>query len=163
VNEKAHHYMSQYLTDHWAAAGGGIALARRLRDENCTTPWAEALARLAEQIAADDATLQAVRRAVCARGGAVRRVLAVATERVSRLKLNGKVLGYSPLSRVIEAEALISGIYAKRQLWLALSLAPPAQFEEGQFTSLTSRADAQLELMHDFHQWAVKGAMVDAH
>ena len=36
--------------------------------------------------------------------------LARAAERASRLKLNGRVLGYSPLSRVIELETLGAGI-----------------------------------------------------
>ena len=41
-------------------------------------------------------------------------------EKLGRLKLNGRLLGYSPLSRVVELEALVLGVRGKLSLWLAL-------------------------------------------
>jgi len=44
-------------------------------------------------------------------------------ERAGRLKLNGKVLGHSPLSDVVELEMLVVGVRAKEALWTALQKA----------------------------------------
>ena len=42
-------------------------------------------------------------------------------EKLGRLKLNGQLLGYSPLSRLIELEGLMLGIAGKLAMWIALS------------------------------------------
>ena len=41
-------------------------------------------------------------------------------EKLGRLKPNGQILGYSPLSRLVELETLALGITGKRSLWEAL-------------------------------------------
>ncbi|MGH2883806.1 MAG: hypothetical protein ACRDPA_14110 [Solirubrobacteraceae bacterium] len=41
-------------------------------------------------------------------------------EKLGRLKFNGQVLGYSPLSRIVELEALSLGVHGKRALWRTL-------------------------------------------
>lgn len=41
-------------------------------------------------------------------------------ERLGRVKLNGRLLQRSPLSRVIELEVLVVGIRGKEALWSAL-------------------------------------------
>ena len=41
-------------------------------------------------------------------------------EVASRLKRNGRMFGYSPLSRLIELETLAAGIESKRNLWRSL-------------------------------------------
>jgi hypothetical protein len=46
--------------------------------------------------------------------------LAWIAERTGRLKLNGRLLSYSPLSRVEELEALRLGVEGKLALWRAL-------------------------------------------
>jgi hypothetical protein len=50
----------------------------------------------------------------------VRLAVAAATEAAGRLKPNGRLVGYSPLSRVIELEALTIGITGKLELWQSL-------------------------------------------
>jgi hypothetical protein len=56
--------------------------------------------------------------------------------------LNGEVTRYSPLSRLLELEALAAGIEGKRALWLALATAtgPVDGFD---FHALAERAAAQ--------------------
>jgi hypothetical protein len=44
-----------------------------------------------------------------------------AAEKVGRLKFNGQIKGYSPLSRLVELEGLATGIESKQSLWLALA------------------------------------------
>jgi len=43
-----------------------------------------------------------------------------AAEKLGRLKLNGRLRGYSPLSRLLELEMLHIGITGKLELWQAL-------------------------------------------
>ena len=42
-------------------------------------------------------------------------------ERVGRLKPNGQLTGYSPLSRLIEIEGLLALVRGARSMWLALA------------------------------------------
>ena len=51
-------------------------------------------------------------------------VAAWVVEKVGRLKLNGQVRGYSPLSRVLELESLAVGIAGKEALWKPPTLRP---------------------------------------
>ena len=51
-------------------------------------------------------------------------VVAWAAEKVGRLKRNGQLRGYSPLSRVLELEALSVGIAGKLALWETLERVP---------------------------------------
>ena len=50
----------------------------------------------------------------------LRLAVAAVTEAAGRLKPNGRMVGYSPLSRVIELEALTIGITGKLELWQSL-------------------------------------------
>ncbi|MEJ7570043.1 MAG: hypothetical protein WKF41_17480 [Gaiellaceae bacterium] len=45
-------------------------------------------------------------------------------EKLGRLKLNGQVRGYSPLSRLLELETLSVGISGKLALWRSLEQLP---------------------------------------
>ncbi|MGH3016656.1 MAG: hypothetical protein ACRDNN_17050, partial [Gaiellaceae bacterium] len=43
-------------------------------------------------------------------------------EKAGRLKMNGQLRGYSPLSRVVELEGLALGVTGKLAVWKALRL-----------------------------------------
>ena len=151
-----------YLQDHHAASAAGLNLARRLARENASTPFANELTQLADEIADDREKLGAVLRALGVEPSRVKIGLARAAERASRLKLNGRVLSYSPLSRVIELETLGAGILAKRGLWNALSQAidgPPASVD---FDELIDRADAQLAVVERLRKQAAALAFSSA-
>ena len=100
-----------YLRDHHAASAGGVALARRALGP--THP-------LTEQIARDRRALEEVMRQLDVPSSAVKVGLVRIAERLGRLKLNGRLFERSPLSRVIELEALLVGIRGKEALWTAL-------------------------------------------
>lgn len=147
-----------YLRDHWALAGAGVALARRAHRNNRDTPWGHQLERVARDIADDEDQLDAIRHALGAAGGRPRRTAALVGERLARLKLNGRLVRYSPLSRVYEAEGLASGITAKRQLWLSLTEAVGPTCAGAELAILVERADDQLATVAGFHRWAVTEA-----
>jgi len=87
-------------------------------------------------------------------GGQVKRALARIAERVSALKLNGRLLRRSPLSPLVECEALTAAIGAKHRLWAALGqmahaydLAVPGE----DFDDLAAPSRQQLVALDRFH------------
>lgn len=145
-----------YLDDHWAGAGAGSALAERLADENAGTVWGVDLARVADQIRSDEEVLSQIRAHFRSNGGAIKRAGALIGERLSRIKPNGRFLRYSPLSRVLELEALISGVTAKQRLWVALQQTDQGSLSLGDFDLLGLEIGAreQLVLLCSIHEAA---------
>lgn len=162
MNDDTFELLATYLDDHRAGAAAGRALSRRMAHENSDTGWAAKLAGLAEDIEADDRTLGELRRALGVRGGLVKRGLARVAAAAGRLKLNRRLVGYSPLSRVLEAEAMMAGVTAKKCLWVAMQSRgaigdQTAQFD---FESLANRASEQIEFLTEFHEAAARAAFV---
>jgi hypothetical protein len=63
-------------------------------------------------------------------------------ERVGRLKLNGTLFKRSPLSSVVELEALVVGVRGKEALWTALQRAD-VNLEDVDLDALAESARAQ--------------------
>lgn len=149
-----------YLDDHWAGAAAGQSLAKRLHRQNRDTEWRDELAQLAQQIADDNRILASMRTDFGFEGGSTKRLVALLAERVSRLKPNGHLTVYSPLSRLIECEAMEAGVWAKKRLWIALQEGcdDRPELQHHDLRALVSRADAQLELLGAFHAYAASRA-----
>lgn len=156
--------LATYLDDHRAGAAAGRSLSRRMARENSDTGWAERLTGLAEDIEVDDRTLGELRRVLGVRGGMAKRVLARIAAGAGRLKLNRRILGYSPLSRVLEAEAMMAGVIAKKCLWAAMRSRGDLDDQTAQFdfASLETRAQDQIDLLAEFHEAAAKAAFTEA-
>ena len=138
-----------YLNDHLAGATVGRELAKRAAGSNRGTAHAAFLERLADEVDADRETLLAIMGALGVRVDRVKVAGAWGAEKLGRLKLNGRVLGYSPLSRVVELEGLTLGVHGKLSLWRTLDeLASPglAAFD---LQALMRRAEAQLEELEE--------------
>jgi hypothetical protein len=110
-----------YLNDHLAGAMGGIELARRCLSNNRGTPLEADLEKLVREIEEDRVVLEGLMERLGVPRSPVKAPVAWALEKVGRLKLNGRLLEYSPLSRVIELELLSSGVETKRSMWTALN------------------------------------------
>jgi hypothetical protein len=113
-----------YLADHLAAATAGVALARRTARSNAGTEFADVLRRLAGEIEDDRRTLERIVVQLGFRESKPKEAVAWVGEKVGRLKLNGQIRGYSPLSRVLELEALSVGVAGKLALWESLLTTP---------------------------------------
>jgi hypothetical protein len=114
-----------YLNDHLAGATGGIELCRRARRENAGTDLGAFLGGLLEEIVEDRRALEEITVRLGADRSPLKPAAAWALEKAGRLKLNGQLRGYSPLSRLVELEALQAGVSAKRSLWQTLRAAFP--------------------------------------
>lgn len=148
-----------YLNDHLAGATLGVELARRLRSSNRgDAEFGEPLARICAEIEADRATLTSLMDRLDVSRNPVKPALALAAERLGRLKLNGRLRGYSPLSRVLELEVLATGIGGKLQLWNALEERFGESLDGFDFHALAARADDQGQRVEDLHLAATKRA-----
>jgi hypothetical protein len=132
-----------YLSDHLAGATGGVELARRARSSNRGTSLGETLATLAAEIEADRATLEQIMERLEVKRSPSKTAAAWAAEKLGRLKLNGRLTGYSPLSRLLELEMLQIGITGKLELWQALEQTQSAKLSHFDLTSLIERAKSQ--------------------
>jgi hypothetical protein len=117
-------FLEIYLADHLAAAAAGLALVRRAARSNTGTRTGDTLRRLAVEIDEDRHTLRRLVVDLGFAGSRSKEVVACAAEKVGRLKRNGQLRGYSPLSRVLELEALSVGIAGKLALWETLERVP---------------------------------------
>ena len=109
-----------YLNDHLAGAAAGLELAKRCRSSNTGTPLATFLDGLIAEIESDKDELEDLMSQLGAPTDKLKQVAAWAGEKAGRLKLNGQITGYSPLSRLIELEGLCLGVEGKASLWRSL-------------------------------------------
>ena len=112
-----------YVEDHLALSLGGIRLARRALRENEGKPLGVLLASIIPELEEDRETLARTLRALGGTPSRVKETAVAAGELLGRLKPNGRLLGYSPLSRVWELEALVAGSDSRRGAFTALARA----------------------------------------
>jgi hypothetical protein len=132
-----------YLNDHLAGSTVGLELARRARGANEGGELGAFLTKLELEIADDRDVLKQVMAAVGAGEDRLKVMAAWAGEKLGRLKLNGRLIGYSPLSRLVELEALSLGIEGKASLWRMLGELDDPRLEDFDFAALTARAERQ--------------------
>jgi hypothetical protein len=108
------------LDDQLAAGVLWREVARRAQGENEGTELGEALAGVAAAISEDVLLFERMMKGLGMRPSRVKPRLAVAAERIGRMKLNGRLRGYSPLSRFAELDFLAMGIEGKKILWANL-------------------------------------------
>jgi hypothetical protein len=137
-------YLATYLNDHYAGATGGLALARRAASENEDSELGAFLSELADEIEADRATLAEIMGALGVGTDRTKVIAARVFERVGRLKPNAQLLGYSPLSPLVELEVLGLGIRGKLALWRALGeIADTPPLDAQRLAELAARAERQ--------------------
>jgi hypothetical protein len=138
-----------YLNDHLAGSTGGVELARRALGSNRGTPFEAPLERLATELEEDRAALADVMTRLGVARDPLKVVAAWTAEKLGRAKLNGRITGYSPYSRVLELEVLGLGVEGKRALWRALQrvAGDDARLTGIDLPALARRADAQRRLI----------------
>ena len=134
-----------YLNDHLAGATVALELARRSAARNKGNEVGRFLDALQAEVAEDRETLRSIMGTLGIAESQAKRAAGWLAEKVGRLKLNGRLVGYSPLSRVEELEALCLGVEGKLSLWRTLKLTREA---EGRLAGvdlerLVQRAEAQ--------------------
>ena len=87
--------------------------------------------------------------------------LAWVAEKGMRLKPNGRLVGYSPLSRVLELEGLTMGITGKLELWRSLQAIADGdgRLPEAEIETLIHRAESQRYRVEDLRIKAAREAL----
>jgi hypothetical protein len=136
-------YLEIYLNDHLGGSTSGIELAKRIHKRSEGTELGALMARLVEEIAQDRDTLREFMDLIDADPDKLKVAGGWITEKLGRLKLNGKLIGSSPLSGVLELEALSLGVEGKRSLWVALLETEAQRFGAERLRELIARAERQ--------------------
>jgi hypothetical protein len=135
-------FLDIYLRDHLAGATAGRELARRAHANNRGTELEPALARLAREIDEDRAALLRLMSELGVAPSQAKNAVGWALEKAGRLKLNGRLVRRSPLSRLVELDGLTMGVTGKEALWAALERAGVAA-RGVDLAELRRRAEAQ--------------------
>lgn len=148
-------YLPIYLNDHLAGSVVGVELAKRAASSNEGSEIGESLARLAGEIEEDRDSLKSIMDHLGVTANRIKMPVAWAAEKVGRLKPNGQLMGYSPLSRLVELEGLALGVAGKLGLWRALLATRP---DLGAFSleRLIERAEAQRDELERLRMEAAK-------
>ena len=111
-----------YLNDHLALLIGSERLAGRCRSSNSGQALAGYLGELSGEIRTDVNTVRRILTSIDAKESKMKVLAAGIGEKLGRLKLNGRLTGYSPLSRVVELQHLGLLRKAAESLWASLKL-----------------------------------------
>lgn len=157
---RADRLLAIYLNDHLAGATIGVELARRLGSSNGDDPeLGKPLATICAEIEADRATLRQLMEQLGIHRGFVKPAAAWTAEKLGRFKLNGRLRGYSPLSRLVELELLYIGVTGKMQMWKALEHTLGEKVRELDFGALAERAAQQRNRVEKLHLIAAARAL----
>jgi hypothetical protein len=138
-----------YLNDHLAGSTTGLELFRRVAAAHRGTPAGAVMERLTREIEEDREELLRIMRTL---GVPVRQYKVAAgwaMEKVGRLKLNGRLLSRSPLSSVVEFEALYLGVLGKGAGWRLLRVIEDPRLDAAQLDRLVDRAAAQADALEE--------------
>ena len=136
-------YLHIYLNDHLAGSTGGLELAERIQENNEDNPLGEVMTVIAKEIEEDRDELQRLMDELDVTRNPIKAAGAYLLERLSQLKANGQLTGYSPLSRVLELEMLHMGVTGKLELWSALREVFGPRLGDFDFERLIERAESQ--------------------
>ncbi|RZE96751.1 hypothetical protein C0R04_09990 [Streptomyces albidoflavus] len=109
-----------YLNDHLAGAAGGVELLRRAAQAGRDQAASRQLHDLTDEVADDRASLMEIMRELDIPVRRSRIVLGRLGEKAGRLKTNGHLLSRSPLSDLLELEAMRLGVEGKACCWRTL-------------------------------------------
>ncbi len=157
-------YLPIYLNDHYAGSTLGVELAKRTAKNNeGNAEFGPPLSRLASEIDEDRESLKRIMDRLDVSEDRIKASVFWLGEKVGRLKPNGELLQFSPLSRVVELEGLITGVSGKLSLWRTLmELAEREErLDEGELEVLAGRAEDQLLRLHALRGAAGLIAFVD--
>ena len=145
-------FLRIYMNDQLAAGIVWREVARRSERSNAGTQLGEALTEVANAIAEDVTTFEQIMERAGLSRDPVKSRLAVVAERLGRLKPNGSLTSYSPLSRFVELDFLAMGIEGKKLLWANLRgrAALSSRLPDVDFDALIERAQWQRDRIEPF-------------
>ena len=154
LDADAHDRFVIHVNDHRGLAAAESDLARRSHESNSAnggdTDLIALLADIIDQNEDDRHRLDELLSASGGRANPVKPLVARAGEWFGRFKPNGQLRGYSPLSRVIEIEALMASAAIRRGMWIGVeatshhAIAADARWRAEQAADHQRRLEQQL-------------------
>jgi hypothetical protein len=146
-----------YLRHHAAASKGGLGLFQRAARQQTSPEARRELPQLAAEVAEDRTVLLGFLDILGLPRPRFGERLVSWGEKLGRLKPNGTVIRRSPLSDIVELEAMNVGVQAKSLGWLTLRRMAETdhRLDVAQLDDLVRRATDQQERIEDLRRQAV--------
>ncbi|MDR6981128.1 transaldolase [Streptomyces sp. 3330] len=134
-----------YLNDHYTGATAGLELFRRAADAKRGKAEEAVLTDLARQVAEDRDALAQIMTDLGVSVDRTKAALGWVAEKAGRLKTNGHLFSRSPLSDVLEAEAMLLGVLGKAACWRTLRARADSdrRLDAAKLDTLLERAERQ--------------------
>jgi hypothetical protein len=151
-------WLTVYLQDHYAAAVAGTALFHRVAGSHGDAHARSVIAELATQVEMDRRELGGIMRTLGIRHSQPKQAFAWSGEKVGRLKTNGSVFKRSPLTDVVELDALSLGVEGKVLCWKVLLTVAQAEpsLDVTQVEHLLDRAAIQRGRIEELRRASVE-------
>ncbi|MGY1605775.1 MULTISPECIES: hypothetical protein [unclassified Geodermatophilus] len=148
-----------YLNDHLAAATGGIELVGRMIGVHRGSRWQQPLEQLRGELFEERASLLRVAAALGVPVRQYKQLGVWVAEKVTRAKLNGRLLSRSPLSDLVEFEFLASAVRAKRSGFETLRIVSEVdgRLDRAELDRLIDQAHHQYEWLTDARREVAAG------
>jgi len=151
--------LATYLNDHLGGATGGLELARRAAGSNEGNDYGVKLAGLAREIEGEREDLLRLMASLGIGTDRIKVAGGWVGEKLGRLKPNGALLSYSPLSRLIEIEGLYLGVTGKLSLWTNLEASHGPTVGGVDVVGLADQARAQQAMLDELRRSAATEAL----
>lgn len=140
-----------YLQDHHAGAVSGVALFQRVAQGHSRPEVREAVGRVAGEVEQDKAVLEDLMSKVGARPSLVKDGSARVAEVAGQLKPNQRLRERSPLSDLLELEALTGAVLMKLLGWKTLLELNDPRMPRAMLEELRARAESQAAELDRLH------------
>ena len=153
-----------YLNDHLAGATGGLNLAKRAASQNEGTELGRFMHELAGELEAHRSLLEDIMGRLDISRDGIKVGAGWLAEKLGRLKPNGRLLEYSPLSRVVEIEGLLVGSQGRLMLWRTLAAAAPDEprIADIDFVDLIRRVEENIDDLKQQHALATEEMLLSS-
>lgn len=158
ANMASKNLLGIYLNDHLAIAIAAERTARRSANSNRGTALGDFLGEVAEHLHEQRTAFETSIRKLGISPNVAKKFVASSAEILGRLKLNGRLRGYSPLSRLIEVEALavMSGFNRAALVRLAELRERDQRLEGVAFEDLLHISADDAQALQSWHQEAAR-------
>ncbi|WP_153504603.1 hypothetical protein [Cumulibacter manganitolerans] len=152
-----------YLSDHVSGATAGIARVSRMAKDYADSPYGGKLSLIANELYEERELLRDTMRRKELSIRPYRQVAAAVFEQLGRLKLNGRLLGTSPMTPLLEAEVMRSAVLGKIGGWQTLRTYSDAlEISTEQVDALITIARRQIDDLSELHEWVRERAFRSA-
>ncbi len=148
-----------YCNDHLAAATGGIELVGRMLGVHRGSRYEGPLEQLLGELREEKSSLLALSRALGVPVRQYKQLGVWLAEKVTRAKLNGRLLSRSPLSDLVEFEFLASAVRGKRSGFETLRIAAEVdpRIDKVLLDGLITQANRQYHWLTDVRREVAAG------